>query len=67
MHQKLADLMKENNITQSDIAKHLNRRTATISDKIRGLFPFTLQEAVSIRDKFFPEKAIEDLFEKTEG
>jgi plasmid maintenance system antidote protein VapI len=67
MHQKLADLMKDKNITQADLAKLLDRRTATISDKIRGLFPFSLNEAMRIRDTFFPEYDIDDLFETTDN
>lgn len=66
MYQNLIDLMKEKNVTQSDLAKYLNKRNATISDKIRGIFPFTLNEAKMIRDNFFPETDIDHLFDKTE-
>lgn len=65
MYQKLVDQMKEKNVTQSDIAKYLGKRQPTISDKIRGIFPFTLNEATLIRDKFFPNEDIDSLFEKS--
>lgn len=66
MHQKLVEVMRERNITQADLAKYLNKRNATISDKIRGVFSFSLTEAVKIRDKFFPDMDIEELFEISE-
>lgn len=51
-------------ITKKDIALCLDVRYATVSDKMRGKYPFTLDEALKIKKNFFPNLSIEYLFNK---
>lgn len=66
MYKVLRDKMKEKKVTNKDIAEFLNKREATISDKINGKYPFTLDESLAIRNKFFKGESIETLFIKDE-
>lgn len=49
-------------VTRKDLADFLQVRYATISDKLRGKSSFTLDEAISIKRKFFPKCNLENLF-----
>ncbi|MEK5414467.1 hypothetical protein [Paenibacillus sp. FSL L8-0708] len=49
-----------------DLAKALNIRNATVSDKINGKSRFYIDEAITIRDEFFPDHSIEYLFSDSE-
>lgn len=49
-------------IQRKDLAEKLGVRPATISDKINGKFPFTLDEVVAIKKSFFPNLSLEYLF-----
>lgn len=51
-------------ITNRAIAKVLGTHENTVSNKLNG-GQFTINEAISIRDAFFPDYKIEELF-KTE-
>lgn len=54
--------MLRNSITMEQIANVIGRSTRTVSDKIHGRFPLTLEEALKIRDTFFKGMSIEFLF-----
>jgi plasmid maintenance system antidote protein VapI len=41
------------NITQNEIATLLNKTISTVSTKINGKYPFTLDEAVKIKENLF--------------
>lgn len=45
-----------------DIADFLGVRAQTVSDKLKGKYPFTFQEAVLVQEKFFPEYKLKYLF-----
>lgn len=45
-----------------DIARTLNITDQSAYNKINGRTEFTLKETIIIRDKYFPDMAIEDLF-----
>lgn len=49
-------------VTIGDIADFLGVRYATVSDKINGRYRFYYDEAVRIKNRFFPECDIEYLF-----
>lgn len=49
-------------IQRKDVAEKLDVRVATISDKLNGKFPFTLDEVVAIKKAFFPNLPLEYLF-----
>ena len=56
--------MARANITQNEIAMLLNKTVSTVSTKINGKYPFTLDEAVKIKENLFNDKDISYLFEK---
>ena len=51
-------------INYVDVAKALNITRDTLRYKLSGKRPFTIDEAYKIRDLFFPNKSIEQLFER---
>ena len=53
---------KEKGISIVDIADYLCVRSQTVSDKLKGKYPFTFQEAMSLQQKFFPEYELKYLF-----
>lgn len=54
--------MARADITRADIAKEVGKTPKAVSDKLRGKTPFTLEEAIKIRVKFFPDMELEYLF-----
>jgi len=50
-------------IARKDLAALLNVRYATIVDKLKGKSSFTLDEALRIKNSFFPNLSIEYLFD----
>lgn len=54
-------------IKQQDIARLLNVREATISEKINGKTTFDIDEAFKIKYKFFPKLSLEYLFARNSG
>lgn len=51
-------------IQRKDLAEKLDVRQATISDKLNGKFSFTLDEALQVKEEFFPNLPLEYLFSK---
>ena len=66
MYKNLEAEMVRENITRKDLANLLNVRYATIIDKLKGRYSFTLDEAFKIRNKYFPYLSFEYLFETEE-
>lgn len=66
MYRNLRAEMARNGLTMGDLAKALNVRRATISDKINGKYRFYYDECLKIKKTFFPDLSIEYLFEKDE-
>jgi DNA-binding XRE family transcriptional regulator len=60
-----AEMVREG-VTRKNLAEALNVRYATIIDKLKGRYSFTLDEAFVIRNKFFPNLTLEYLFETEE-
>ena len=56
--------MVRHKVTGRDIAALLQVREATVSCKINEISDFTVNEAVAIKEKFFPHYQIEYLFAK---
>ena len=54
--------MARKNIKIKDIAKALNITMGTASLKVNGKSIISVNEAQTIRDTFFPEKTLDDLF-----
>lgn len=62
MFKNLRAEMARHNVTIGDIAKALDVRYATVSDKLNGKYRFYYDEALSIKEIFFKDKSIEYLF-----
>ena len=58
--------MARKGLLKKDIAETLGVRTATVYDKLKGKHPFTFDEALKIKNKYFPEFTLEYLFYKEE-
>lgn len=59
-YKKLMDVRTELNLTQEDVAKHINVRRFTYSKKERGLLSINLREAYLIANLF--GMSMEELF-----
>lgn len=55
--------MAKEGITKKDIARALKMRYPTIVDKTNGKSRFYLDEALKIKERFFPHLTLEYLFE----
>jgi hypothetical protein len=60
--QNLKAEMSRYGVTQVSIAKHLGMSTNNFHEKLCGRVRFTIPEAFSIRDEFFPRMNIDYLF-----
>lgn len=49
-------------LKRKDLAVILKVRSATVYDKLNGKYPFTLNEAVKIKDELFPSLTVDYLF-----
>lgn len=58
----LVKAIKDSNKTQGEIAKALNISMQAFSYKINGKKEFKANEMFVIRDKFFPEMSVDELF-----
>ena len=59
-----AELVRQGK-TRKEAADHLGISMGTLANKLRGITPFTLDEAVALRDWLDLSCAVETLFEKT--
>ena len=66
MYRNLEAEMAREGIDRKDLANLLNVRYATIIDKLKGRFSFTLDEAFIIKNNYFSELSFEYLFETGE-
>ena len=66
MYMNLRAEMARADIDMFDIAKHLKVRYATVCDKMNGKYRFYYDEALEIKNKFFPKYSLEYLFESEE-
>lgn len=60
MYDKLKGLMKENHITQTELAEVLNITVSTLNFKLNGKSDFTIKEAKKISQLF--DKPIDEIF-----
>ncbi len=54
--------LKERNITRRRVSEFLGLSPYGLYKKLAGEAPLSLAEAIRVRDEFFPDKSIEDLF-----
>ncbi|KAB0445957.1 hypothetical protein CH334_17460 [Lysinibacillus sp. VIA-II-2016] len=67
MYPNLRAEMVRKGIVITQISSHLNLRYATVCDKINGKFRFYYDEALEIKETFFPDHNLEYLFEFEEN
>lgn len=65
MYNNLKFEMKKRKVSNRDLMKALKISYQSISNKICGRTSFKVEEAIEIRNLFFPFMALEYLFEKT--
>ncbi|WP_420038583.1 helix-turn-helix domain-containing protein [Parageobacillus thermoglucosidasius] len=63
VYKNLAAEMARKGITKKDLARSLNLRYPTVVDKTNGKSRFYLDEAIKIKETFFPDLDLEYLFE----
>ena len=61
MYTKLRALMFVRGVSITDLSKELNIDRNTVSDKIKGKGKFYVDEICIIRDKFFPDKTLDEI------
>ena len=54
--------LKERNITRHQVSKLLGISPYGLYKKLHGEAPLSLAEAIAIRDAYFPDENVEDLF-----
>lgn len=66
MYANLSNLMRTKKITQDDIAEKIGVSRGTVGNKITGKTGcgFGIEEALEIKDEFFPAYDLRFLFEK---
>lgn len=57
--------MAKRNIKVEDIANALNIHRNSASNKINGDTSFSIEEAVKVKDTYFPDLSLKYLFDKT--
>lgn len=63
MLKNLLNVLDEKSITYSQLAEAIGyKRYATVSEKVNGKTKFTFDEALKIKNVFFPEYDLEYLF-----
>lgn len=60
MYDKLKGLMRETNITQTELAQLLNMSVTTLNHKINGKSDFTIKEGIIIAQLF--NKQLDEIF-----
>lgn len=65
MLQNLKAEMTRRSVGSSDIGRVIGKSTRTATDKVSGRYPFTINEAKTIRDAFFQGMDLEFLFAET--
>jgi len=60
----LAEITREK-LDKKEIAKVIGKNYCTLSKKINGHYPFTLDEAILIQETFFENSNIKYLFKKS--
>jgi DNA-binding XRE family transcriptional regulator len=64
MYPNLRAGMARKNVTQVQLADFLGIRTATLSEKMSGKYPFTFDECLKIKEFLNVDMPVEELFKK---
>lgn len=66
MYKNVKAEMSRNDITLEDLAEALGKTVSTVSQKLNGKYPITLNEAKIIKKRLGVALPLEELFEVTE-
>nr|DAI05215.1 MAG TPA: SOS-response transcriptional repressor [Caudoviricetes sp.] len=58
--------MVRNDVKAADIGQVIGKSERSTKDKISGRFSFSISEAMKIRNKFFPDIPLDELFAEKE-
>lgn len=64
MYKNLEAEIARYDIPKEKLAHSIDKSYQTITLKLNGKFPFTLDEAFKIRNEYFPDLSLDYLFEK---
>ena len=67
MYDNLRAEMAREHIGNTEIAKAINKNDKTVRNKMHGITLWLFDEAVKIRDTYFPTLKLEYLFAKTKS
>ena len=67
MYPNLRAEMARRNVTITMLSEALNKSVGTVSSKLKGKYPITIEEAKTIRSAIGADMTIDELFERTEG
>lgn len=67
MYKNLLKEMEKRDVTRKDLAKFLNKRYATILDKLNGKYAFSCDEGIAIQRNFFADIDFIYLFERDDA
>lgn len=62
IYPNLLAMMADKNLSVTDIAEAINRKTETVRKKLAGINPFNINEAMELQEKVFPEIPFKVLF-----
>lgn len=62
MYPILKGELAKRGITLEKLAAHLGKTVGTVSQKLRGIYPITLREAVQIKEFLNTDLSLEQLF-----
>jgi len=65
-YSNLVGELAKKKITNTSIAKLLNIHLNSVANKLHGDSSFTVDEAIKIRDEYFPDADLSELFQKDE-
>lgn len=57
-------LISEKGYSQKQIAEGIGIHPRTFCEKLKGQYTFTLDEAIKIKEKFFPDISMNELYSK---
>ena len=66
MYPNLDAEMVRRGLRRKDLAPVFKNRIPTVSDKLNGKSPILLDEALAVKDKYFPDLSLEFLFYRSE-
>ena len=57
-------LISEKGYSQKEIAQSVDMHPRTFCEKLKGKYSFSLDEAIDIKEKFFPDVSMDYLYSK---